>query len=125
MKLTESQLRQLVKEEIDHMVDEGLFSFLGGAAKPASDAMSGAGEKIKKFAKKSWRAGKLASVASDLESVSRLMKKYVDRAVKLAEEIPDEKADARTKVLNQLKGIESGANAATKGAKQLRLQMEE
>ena len=31
MKLTESQLRKLVKEELDQMVDEGLLDFFKGA----------------------------------------------------------------------------------------------
>jgi hypothetical protein len=123
MNLSESQLRQIVKEEIDQMVDEGLFSFLGGATKPTVDALKGTGDKIKTFAKKSWRSGKLASVASDLESASRVMKKYTNRAIELAKEIPDE--DARKKALNQLKHINSGATAAANGAKQLRSHMEE
>jgi len=123
MKLTESQLRILVKEEIDQMVDEGLFDFIKGAAKPAVDAAKAAGSNIKKFAKKSWRSGKLSSVAGDLETASRIVHKLVVKAMKLAEEIPDE--DVKKNVVNRLKHIKGGATSAATGAGQIRAQMEE
>ena len=123
MKLTESQLRKLVKEEIDQMVDEGLFDFVKGVSKPAVDAVKGAGGAVKKFAKKSWRSGKLSSVAGDLETASRILNKLVVKAMKLAEEIPDEAA--KKKVVNRLTFIKAGATNANTGAKLIRQQMEE
>ena len=65
MKLTESQLRKLVKEEIDAMVDEGLMDFVkGSVGKVGGDVAKkvGAGvEKVKKYGAGVKRSGQLAS----------------------------------------------------------------
>ena len=123
MKITESQLRKLVKEEMEQMVDEGFMDFLKGAAKPTVDAAKAAGGAVKRFAKKTWRSGKLASVAGDLETAVRIVRKLVARAEKLAQEIPDEEAkQAVSKRLSLMKG---GATSMEKGAAALKQQMEE
>ena len=122
MKLTESQLRILVKEEIDQMVDEGLFSFLSGVSKPAVDAAKAAGSNIKKFAKKSWRSGKLSSLAGDMETASRILMKLYARGNKMLEELPDE---AKPQVKKWIGGIKSGATQLSSSAGKMKAAMEE
>jgi len=68
MKITESQLRKLVKEEIDDMVDEGLFGGLGQLAKRGAEKVTKAGKAVAK----TYKAGSLA--ADFLKAVTRVEK---------------------------------------------------
>ena len=46
MKLTESQLKRIIAEEVQNAIDEGLFDFVRGAGRAAGDAFSGAVNKV-------------------------------------------------------------------------------
>lgn len=72
MKLTESQLRKLVKEEIDAMVDEGLMDRMLGRAK---GGWAGAKGKVKAAAMGA--AGKIAGMA-DQEAGEKIAAKASD-----------------------------------------------
>ena len=116
MKLTESQLRKLVKEEIDTMVDEGLMDFFKGAAgKVAAPAVKKAKEmvgKAKEYGKGVVRAGKLGSLAADLEKSVGRVEQLIARLSKLDPEL-------------RSKRIIQALNDMKKRAAQLRAQREE
>ena len=116
MKLTESQLRKLVKEELDQMVDEGLLDFFKGAgAKAAAPAIAKAkemGAKAKAYGKGVVRAGQLGSLASDLEKSVTHIEKLLARLAKLDPEL-------------RSKRIIQALNDMKKRAIQLRAQAEE
>jgi len=46
MKLTESQLKRIIAEEVQTAIDEGIFDFVRGAGRAAGDAFSGAVNKV-------------------------------------------------------------------------------
>lgn len=116
MKLTESQLRKLVQEEIDQMVDEGILDFIKGAGKkavaPVVDKAKEKIEKAKEYGKGVVRSGKLASLVKDLEKRAVEIEKLVARLSQLDPEL----RSAR---------IVQGIGDLKKRAAQLRTQMEE
>tara|TARA_R110000824_G_scaffold305700_1_gene493488 strand:- start:55 stop:390 length:336 start_codon:yes stop_codon:yes gene_type:complete len=87
MKLTESQLRKLVKEEIDTMVDEGLMDFIKSAGGKAAAPVAKMANKAKEYGKGVVRAGKLGSLAADLEKSVERVEKLIARLSKLDPEL--------------------------------------
>ena len=121
MKLTESQLRNIINEEITTMVEEGeldegfLDALKGAAGKVGKDigaAAKKATDRAVKYGKEVVRSGQLASLAADLEKSVGHVEKLVARLGKLDPEL----RSARIKqALGDMK----------KRAGQLRAQMEE
>ena len=79
MQLTESQLRKIIAEETQQLVDEGFFDALKGGAAEVGAGMKRYGAKIK-------RAGQLASLAGDLEKTVTKTNALYRRIAKL---LPD------------------------------------
>ena len=79
MKISESQLRQIIAEETQQLVDEGFLDALKGGA-----AEVGAG--IKRYGAKIKRAGQLASLAGDLKKITEKTNVLYSRIRKL---LPD------------------------------------
>ena len=114
MKITESQLRKLVKEEIDDMVDEGLFGGLGQLAKRGVEKVKTAGKAMAK----TYKAG---SLASDLEKAVKLGDILVGRAVKMLDDVPDEQ---RAMVKKAISGVKSGITQMKKAIAPLKTKEE-
>ena len=121
MKLTESQLRSVINEEITSMIeegeiDEGIFDAIKGAAGKVGKDIGGAVKKgadaAVKYGKGVVRSGQLASLASDLEKKSDEVLKLVQRLGKLD---PELRSKRMVLALMDMK----------KRAGQLRAQMEE
>ena len=98
MKLTESQLRKLVKEEIDALVDEGLMDFIkGSGGKVGGDIakkLGGGVEKVKKYGASVKRSGQMASLGADIKKLMLVNKRMLKRIKALMKDAPDLHKDA-------------------------------
>ena len=121
MKLTESQLRNIINEEITTMVeegelDEGFLDALKGAAGKVGKDIGGAvkkgAEAAVKYGKGVVRSGQLASLAADLEKTAARTQKLIARLEKL-----DPKLNTP--------GIKKGLELLQRRAAALKAQMEE
>lgn len=115
MKLTESQIRKLVQEEIDQMIadgdlDEGIFGGLGQLAKRGVEKAKAAGKSIAK----TYKAG---SLASDLGKGVIYMNGLIKRAEKM---LPEMDPEVQPKVKKAIAGIKSGVTAMNKWVEPLK-----
>lgn len=78
MKLTESQIKNLINEEITKMIeegelDEGFFDAIKGSAskvgRDITGAVKGAADAVKKYGSDVKRAGEISSIAADLDKL--------------------------------------------------------
>jgi len=110
MKLTESQLRKLINEEIASMVkegdiDEGLFGGIANLAKKAGAGIKAAGQAIAK-------TYKTGSLSGDLNLGIKYLTNVVAKAEKNMDLIPDEQKAAYKKAISGLKGGVTNAKKA-------------
>ena len=111
MKLTESQLRELVNEEIAAMIDEGeidegLFSGLGKLARKAGEGIKTAGKAIAK-------TYKTGSLTGDLNLGIKYLTQVIAKAEKNMELVPEEQRQAYKKALSGIKGGVTNAKKAS------------
>ena len=102
MKLTESQLKELIYEEIATMVEEGevdesILSGLGNLARKAGAGIKAAGKAIAK-------TYKTGSLSGDLGTGIRYMTRVMEKAKKNEDLVPEEQRAAYRKALSGLKG---------------------
>ena len=114
MKLTESQLRELVNEEIAAMIDEGeidegLFSGLGKLARKAGEGIKTAGKAIAK-------TYKTGSLKGDVNLGFKYLDNLVAKIEKNMDLVPEEEKQAYKKTLA---GIKLGRTSLDKALKTL------
>ena len=114
MKLTESQLKELIYEEIAAMVeegevDEGILSGLGNLAKKAGAGIKAAGKAIAK-------TYKTGSLSGDLGTGMRYMTRVIKKAEDNMDLIPEEQRQAYK---NRLKMVNGAMSAVGNAIKQL------
>ena len=123
MKLTESQLRNIINEEITTMVeegeiDEGILGGLGNLAKKAGAGIKAAGKAIAK-------TYKTGSLSGDLATGIKYMTRVMEKGFKNVDLIPEEKRAAYKKALSGLKGGLTQAGDALNDLKGLERQQRE